>query len=65
MKAVDKLGVKERIFDPPTARYLCPGSRPCRPYIGQDGFFRMAYDSGMSPRQALGESLVEQDCNLW
>jgi hypothetical protein len=58
---IDRLGVAEAIFDPSEARFLCPGSKARRPYAGDDGFFRSAFDSGMTPQQALGEALVEQD----
>jgi hypothetical protein len=59
---VDQLGIKERIFDAPDVQFLCPASRARRPYRGTEGFFFEAFVSGMSPRQALGECLVEQEC---
>ncbi len=62
MDAVDELGIKEGIFDPPDLRIACSRQYPRRPYRDEDGFFHMAYDSGMTPRQALAEALVEQDC---
>jgi hypothetical protein len=58
MATLDALGQKERIFDAPDVRFLCPGSRARRPYTERDGFFFEAYQSGMTPRQALGEALV-------
>ncbi len=61
-KTLDEVGVKGRFFDPPGTRFLCPRSGPPRrPYAGEDGFFFQCYQDGMTPQQALGESLVEQD----
>lgn len=59
--AVDKLGIKEGIFDKPDARFLCPGSKPRRPYTGIDGVFFELFASGVPVEFALGEALVEQD----
>jgi hypothetical protein len=61
MKEVDKIGIKERIFDKPGTVFLCSGSRVRRPYTGVDGVFYELWSSGCSPQQALGEALVEQD----
>ena len=58
MQQVDELGQQERFFDAPDVQFLCPGAQVRRPYTGEDGFFFEAYQSGMSPRQALGEALV-------
>jgi hypothetical protein len=56
---LDRLGTEQKRFDPPGVDYIC--GKPRRPYGGVDGFFRQAYNSGMSPAQALAESVVEQD----
>ena len=61
MDAVDKIGIRERIFDAPDARFLCPGSKPRRPYRGQDGVFYELWQSGVPAEFALGEAMVEQD----
>ena len=61
-ESLDKLGIKERLFDKSDIILICPGSHIRRPYGGNDGFFFQCFESGMTPRQALGESMVEQDC---
>lgn len=58
---LEAIGVKERFFDPPDIKFLCPGTHPRRPYKGKDGFFFECFESGMSPTQALGEIGIEQD----
>jgi hypothetical protein len=58
MKQVDVLGVREGVFDPPDAKYLCPGSKPRRPYTGKDGVFYELWESGVPIGMALGEALA-------
>jgi hypothetical protein len=60
-RELDSLGQRERIFDAPGQKYACGGNRPRRPYLGEGGLFFLFFNSGMSPMQALGEALVEQD----
>jgi hypothetical protein len=58
MAAVDKIGIRERIFDKPTVRFLCPGSKPRRPYTGEDGAFYQLWKDGVPPEFAIGEALA-------
>ena len=58
---VYRLGIAEGIFDKQNAKFACPGSKARRPYKGEDGFFRACFTDGMTPQQALSESMVEQD----
>ena len=56
---LDRIGIKEGLFDSPDVAPLCSGSSRRRPYSGDDGLFRQCYDSGMTPTQALGEIGIE------
>jgi hypothetical protein len=61
MAKVDALGIKLHIFDKPDVHFLCPGSKPRRPYTGTDGVFYQLWEDGVPVEFALGEALVEQD----
>ena len=54
MEAVEKIGIRERIFDRPDLRFLCPGSKPRRPYTGADGAFYQLWEDGVPAEFAIG-----------
>jgi hypothetical protein len=62
MQKVDELGIAEGMFDRPDVKYLCPGNAPRRPYRGKDGVWFQLFENGVPPAFALGEAMVEQDC---
>ena len=61
LEKVDAIGIREHIFDKPTDRFLCPGSKPRRPYTGEDGAFYRLWQEGVPPEFAIGEALVMED----
>ena len=64
MDEVDRLGVEAGVFDPPHLVTACSGSRPRRPYRGEEGMFRLLFNSGVPASMALGEALTEDDGQL-